>query len=670
MRASAGARRRVARRRLDGVLLLAFLVDTAIAVIDAVTPVVLINLVVAGPLIAAARVGPKRTALISAYALALAVYEGIPHHILGQPDHVVRCAAIALTGGLAVWSAWLRERREAATRHTTLLAEAGALLNASLDQEATIRNIARLVVPDLGDGCAVDVPDQGGGVRTVAAVGVPATADTRPGVPGVMRSGRAELYGAVPEGLAAVYRRDPSDIDTLRALGMRCMATVPMTARGRTLGTITLVADDPHRSLDGPVFETVQELARRCAMALDNARLYGQRSHVAQTLQESLLPARIPEVPGFEVAARFHAGDDIEVGGDFFDIFEADGGWAAVIGDVSGKGAGAAAVTALARYTVRAVADREARPSAVLHALNAAVLRQDLEDRFCTAAYARLEPGPDGATVRLSSAGHPLPLLVRADGRVAAVGAHGMVLGVSPHPPLVDRDVDLAAGDKLVFFTDGVVEARVEAGMLGVDGLSAVLASCGGDDAVRTGEVVYNAAVEGRSAPDDDIAVLVLRAVGRDAARRGDEGLARSGAIGQVGALSLRLRGGVEAPSTARRALDALQVPLLGPQDAHRARLLVSEIVTNSVRHAHVQPPDWIGFDVELSPDALRVQVADRGPGFRPHPRRPPPEQVAGRGLFLVDRLADRWGTSDGGRCVWFELDRHAEVAVAAPDSV
>src|SRR5919199_2074420 len=168
MRASPRARR-LAGRPVDGVLIVAFLVDTAIAVIDAVTAVVLINLVVVGPLIAASRTGPRRTGVIAAYALALGIYEGIPHHILGEPDHVVRCSAIALTGGLAVWGAWLRERREAAQRHTALLAEAGALLNASLDHEAALRNIAELVVPLLGDTCAIDVVEPGGGTRCVAA---------------------------------------------------------------------------------------------------------------------------------------------------------------------------------------------------------------------------------------------------------------------------------------------------------------------------------------------------------------------------------------------------------------------------------------------------------------------------------------------------------------------
>src|SRR3954454_19973049 len=162
---------------------------------------------------------------------------------------------------------------------------------------------------------------------------------------------------------------------------------VPLTARGRTLGAMTLATDGSGRTFDADDLALAEELGRRCALAVDNARLYGERSHVARTLQRSLVPARLPHVPGFEVAARFHAvGEDAEVGGDFLDGFENhDGAWGAVIAAVSAKGADAAAVTALARYTVRAVAVHGRRASAVLRELNDAMLRHDLDERFCTA---------------------------------------------------------------------------------------------------------------------------------------------------------------------------------------------------------------------------------------------------------------------------------------------
>src|SRR5262249_62214706 len=135
---------------------------------------------------------------------------------------------------------------------------------------------------------------------------------------------------------------------------------VPMSIRDRTLGAITFVSTRSHRPFDRVERQTASELASRCAMALDNAEQFRERSHVASTLQDSLLPGRLPRMHGLEVAARFHAADDVEVGGDFLDVFPTSEGWAAVVGDVSGKGAGAAALTALARYTVRAAADRGA----------------------------------------------------------------------------------------------------------------------------------------------------------------------------------------------------------------------------------------------------------------------------------------------------------------------
>jgi hypothetical protein len=376
------------------------------------------------------------------------------------------------------------------------------------------------------------------------------------------------------------------------------------------------------------------------------------------------VPARIPRVPGFEVAARFHAaGEDVQVGGDFFDVFETDDGdWAAVIGDVSGKGADAAAITALARYTVRAVAVHGRRPSTVLRELNDAVLRHDLDDRFCTAAFARLRSGAGGTEfcrVQLSSGGHPLPLLVTAGGDVRVVGRPGTALGIARAPRLYDREVERHPGDKLVFVTDGVIEARVAGRMLGVDGLERLLSGCGGLDAVATGERIEQA-ILGGAEPRDDIAVLVLRAAGDRAPERGREGLVRAGAMGRERALSLRLPGGDRAPAIARAAVETLPAGSLEPPLAHTARLPASELVTNSVRHAGSGEGDWISFDVALSPTALRVEVSDHGPGFAPAPRRPAPDQPAGRGLFLVDALADRWGSAEGGTRVWFEVDRLA----------
>jgi anti-sigma regulatory factor (Ser/Thr protein kinase) len=140
------------------------------------------------------------------------------------------------------------------------------------------------------------------------------------------------------------------------------------------------------------------------------------------------------------------------------------------------------------------------------------------------------------------------------------------------------------------------------------------------------------------------------------------EGLVRSGAMGRERALNLRLTGGAHAPAVARAALDSSLPPgALDDAHVHTARLLVSEIVTNSVRHGGAGEEDWIGLDVAISPAALRVEVTDNGPGFAPAPVRPDPDDPGGRGLFLVQQMADRWGHADAGTRVWFEVDRNGD---------
>ena len=566
-----------------------------------------------------------------------------------------------------------RSRRERGER---FLAEGSRVLAGSLDYEETLRTISGLAVPEIADVCSVDVAAPGGLIRNVATAHVdPAwvarieAARGRPrsfargvGVAEVLRTGSPRLYPNVDAVETGLGDHEPAQIHLLRDLGVTSAIVVPLTARGRTLGAMTLATDRSRRTFDADDLALAEELARRCALAVDNARLYGERSHVARTLQGSLVPAQIPPVPGFEVAARFHAaGEDAQVGGDFFDVFETDdGSWAAVVGDVSGKGADAAAITALARYTVRAVAYHGRRPSTVLRELNDAVLRHDLDDRFCTAVCARLRGGPKGSRVQLSSGGHPLPILVTAEGDVRSVGKPGTALGIASAPRLTDREIELRPGDKLVFVTDGVIEARVAGRMLGVDGLERLLARTGSDDAVATGERIEHA-ILGEGTPRDDIAVLVLRATGDALGVRGREGLVRAGSLGRERALSLRLPGGPHAPAVARDAVETLPAGSLEAPVAHTARLLASELVTNSVRHGGSGVDDAIGLEVVLSPSTLRVEVQRLRAGLRARARRARrPDDAGGRGLYLVDSLADRWGSAEGGTRVWFEVDRQA----------
>jgi PAS domain S-box-containing protein len=408
------------------------------------------------------------------------------------------------------------------------LSESSALLGSSLDTAEVLSQVASLAVPEVADWCAVDLAVNGEISRVALAHQDPAMieranelseryppnprADT--GVPAVLRSGRPQLYPEIPEEMIRSAVQDEEHYRLIKEIGMRSAMIVPMVARGRGIGALSFVSGPSGRRFDEFDLELVEELARRCAIAIDNARLFSERAYIARTLQQSLLPAELPDIPNIEAAARFRpTGEGNEVGGDFYDLFESGGrGWTVVMGDVCGKGPDAAAVTALARYTLRAAAMRERLPSRALRLLNEALLRQRDDRRFCTVAYAYLETQPGGARVGVASGGHPLPMLLRKDGAVEAVGEPGTLLGVLPDPNLEDRSLDLEPGDALVFYTDGVIEGRGAGVPFDEGSLVDLLAGCAGAGADAIAARVEDAAVSAQGGhPRDDIAVLVLR---------------------------------------------------------------------------------------------------------------------------------------------------------------
>ena len=238
----------------------------------------------------------------------------------------------------------------------------------------------------------------------------------------------------------------------------------------------------------------------------------GRARVLAQTLQSSLIPPALPEIPGVDVGAAFRpAGSGAEVGGDFYDVFEIGrGDWAIVIGDVLGKGAQAATVTALIRYTVRAAAIHARQPSLILTLLNDAMRRQHPE-AFCTIAYAlvRLENGM--VRVTLACGGHPLPLLSTGD-KTSEVGDVGTLIGVVPQPQLNDKTILLAPGDVLTFFTDGVTEGRRGSEFFGEERLVRLQdANRHLSAGVVAKRVVNDAVAFQEGHPRDDIAVVTLK---------------------------------------------------------------------------------------------------------------------------------------------------------------
>lgn len=302
--------------------------------------------------------------------------------------------------------------------------------------------------------------------------------------------------------------------------GLRTAFAFPVVSEGRCLGVVEFFHRE-QKATDPDLLGVVATIGGQLGQFLERrraeheARATSERFvSLARTLQASLLPPHLPDIEGLDVAAGYRpAGAGGDVGGDFYDLFPSRGtGWGMVIGDVCGKGAEAATLTALARYTVRAAVMRARRPRNVLGLLNEAVIRQDEHGRFITVAYGALRCFDNYVEVVLSLGGHLQPVVLRADGRASLVGRPGTVLGVVDRPELFDHTVHLAPGDALVFYTDGVTEARSPDGQFGDERLLAVLEQSAGADAAGLVAGIETAVADFEGGVSrDDLAVLVVR---------------------------------------------------------------------------------------------------------------------------------------------------------------
>jgi PAS domain S-box-containing protein len=362
------------------------------------------------------------------------------------------------------------EEQEAALR-MRFLVEMSEALGSSLDYEETLQRVAQLAVPRLADWCSIELPDDRGVLQQVALAHVdPERAQAGrelrerwpadPGAPApayaVLQTGEPLLFAEIPEALLDEAVEDPEQRAALRALGLSSVLTVPMVVQGRTLGVMSFVFAESARRYGERDVAYLRDVAGRAATALENARLYTERSQVAQTLQDSLLPEALPDVPGWRFAATYRPGQrGAEVGGDFYDVFPVPRGHVVLLGDVTGKGVRAAALTSLVRYTARTAAAYDPRPSAVLAQVNRA-----LRERPLMAPVTMLCGllGEGGLT--LGVGGHPLPLRKRSDGACERVGHTGMLLGaVADYEDAEDVPIPLAPGELLLLFTDGVTDA-------------------------------------------------------------------------------------------------------------------------------------------------------------------------------------------------------------------
>jgi PAS domain S-box-containing protein len=410
------------------------------------------------------------------------------------------------------------------------LAEASRVLAASLDYEQTLRSAAQLAVPEIADWCGVDLVGEDGEVRQVAVAHpdpakvaladrlrreYPADPETS-ALHRILRTGRAELYTEITGEMIAAAARDAEHERIIRELGMSSVMIAPMRVRDRTIGTVTFVSAESGRRFDEYDLALAEALASRAAIAVDNARLHRTRSEIAQTLQASLLPPVLPDIPGLELGAVYcAAGEGYEMGGDFYDVFStSDGHWFAVIGDVQGKGAEAAAVTALARYTIRAAAVRRRSPAAILRWVSEVMLRREApDDRFCTIACVHLDLTRAPIRLTVASGGHPLPLVLQGDGQVREACVPGTLLGLVERIELEDRFTDLEPGDTLVLYTDGLSEAHAPQELWDAPELARILGGLRGRSPQALADGLLECAVpDTAGALRDDIAILALRA--------------------------------------------------------------------------------------------------------------------------------------------------------------
>ncbi len=443
---------------------------------------------------------------------------------------------------LAVESARLGELERLRRGSLSFLVEASDLLAGTLDRDQTLALMAQMTVPTLATWCAVyTIADQSSdpylsyvlhedeelidGIKSLLSKIAPPDPVPTPGARVWAAPAEAAHQAALRTsmrslGLGEPTRRVSSGIGptlaTASAVGGETVV-LPLVARNRVIGMLTLgKPTDEHFRQE--ILELAEDLSRRAALALDNARLYSERTAISQSLQRSLLPPDLPHIEGVEVEVIYRAaGEGNEVGGDFYDLFPIrDGVYGFAIGDVCGTGPEAAAVTGLARHALRLLAREGFGGPAVLERLNSAILDEGARSRFLTLLYGELWPQEDGsAELKVVCAGHPLPLRLRQDGTVEPAAEPQPLLGVMDDLELYEQTVTLDPGDVLLCVTDGVTERREGTRMLGDDGLTDVLTTCTGLTAGAVAARVMRAVERFASdAPSDDMAILAMRVPG------------------------------------------------------------------------------------------------------------------------------------------------------------
>jgi serine phosphatase RsbU (regulator of sigma subunit)/anti-sigma regulatory factor (Ser/Thr protein kinase) len=438
-----------------------------------------------------------------------------------EPDRfadadLARVQQVADQVALPLERARLTEHDRIRRARLSFLAEASDLLAGSLDQEKTIALAAQLVVPRLAAWCAALLPDENGQLSPAYVWHADeSVADTLTSLLNAAPAPEVRLADGPREWSLGTPAEPVSP--AAAELASDPAWCFPLVARDRSLG-VFVIGRPRDGALAREAVELAEDLTRRVALALDNARLYSEQLQATNALQRSLLPPELPDIPGVELAAGYEAaGEGNEVGGDFYDVFEAKPGrWRFAIGDVCGKGPEAAAVTGLTRHALRILAREGHDVPTVLERLNALIVDEGSRARFITLIHGELLPatGPgEPARVSLVCAGHPLPLMLRSAGGVEAVADSQPLLGVLDGVAFEQNTFSMAPGDVLLCVTDGVTERRSGNRLLDDDdGLRVLLGGCSELNAGSVVARIRRAVGEfGSEPPTDDLALLALR---------------------------------------------------------------------------------------------------------------------------------------------------------------
>ena len=539
---------------------------------------------------------------------------------------------------------------EAARDRLSLLSEVTRLLSSSLEPTTVIRRTMSLVEGRLADTCSVQVPGESGLVRL--DVRKPRSASQH-GADAA--SGGSDVLPFESDAPAAVaFRSGRTQLAPLRGSqgggetpGVSTALCVPLTVNGEVIGVMTFV-DGPGRIFEADDVSLATEVASRAGVALSNATRFQREHVVADVLQRAVLPDSLPDVEGLLLDAEYRAGvAGTYAGGDWYDVFElGDDSVFFSVGDVMGKGAPAAALMGQVRSAIRAYAVAGLSPTEVLSSLDH-LFDTLIEDRVATAVVGTITPST--GRVVLSNAGHPPPLVVRADGRAVFCPMQRTLLiaaGLSGAPRPRD-EVVLERGDSLIMYSDGLIERRGELITHGLERLAeaaTLVARAGWPD----NPAVTLASTLSAEERTDDVVVLCINYTGLS------EGRISASPVGtsRDGMSTLHLEPVVESTPVARHWI-AAHLRDLPAEVSSCAALLTSELVTNAVLHAATP----MSVTLHTLPDRIRIDVADGNPAF-PSVKEYGKDAATGRGLTLFNALASNWGVQavEGGKIVWFEL--------------